>query len=112
MPLALTLAASDGRADIHLPVMSESIEIRGSGSVLSLAQRVAEAYMHDQPKAIVVVSSGGNRRGLKSLILGTCEMAMAATEVPPDLEKLAQDRKIELVSVDLRRDEFDFPVLG
>jgi len=104
MPLALTLAASDGRADIHLPVMSESIEIRGSGSVLSLAQRVAEAYMHDQPKAIVVVSSGGNRRGLKSLILGTCEMAMAATEVPPDLEKLAQDRKIELVSTEIYRD--------
>ncbi len=104
VPLALTLAASAGRADIHVPATPESLEIRGSGSVLPLAQRVAEAYMHEHPKAIVVVSSGGNRRGLKSLIQGTCDMAMVATKLPDDLAKLAADMKVTLVSTDIYQD--------
>jgi phosphate transport system substrate-binding protein len=103
-PLVLALPASDGRADVRAQMMPESLEIRGSGSVLPLAQRVAEAYMTDHPESIVVVSSGGNRRGLKSLILGTCEMAMAATEVPADLEKLASYMKVDLVSTEIYRD--------
>ncbi len=103
-PLALALAAFDGRADVRAQMMPDSLEIRGSGSVLPLAQRVAEAYMTDHPEAIVVVSSGGNRRGLKSLILGTCEMAMAGTDVPEELEKLASDMKVDLMSTDIYRD--------
>ena len=60
--------------------------------------------MMDHPNSIVVVSSGGNRRGLESLILGTCEMAMAGTRVPDDIEKLAAENKVELVSTDIYQD--------
>jgi phosphate transport system substrate-binding protein len=100
----LALLASDGRAEVRGQQAPESLEIRGSGSVLPLAERVAEAYMTDHPDSIVVVSSGGNRRGLKSLILGTCEMAMAGTEVPEEIQKLAADNKVELVSADIYQD--------
>lgn len=101
--LSVFVATTDGRADDPrtIPV---SIEIRGSGAVLPLAQRVAELYMTDHPGEIVVVSSGGNRRGLKSLIVGTCEIAMSATEVPSDLIKLAAEKKVELVSWDIYQD--------
>ncbi len=104
VPLALGFATLDGRADVRAQMMPESLEIRGSGSVLPLAQQVAEAYMTDHPDAIVVVSSGGNRRGLKSLILGTCEMAMSGTEVPEELQKLAADMKVELMSTEIYED--------
>ncbi len=97
-------APADGMADVRAQGSDTSLEIRGSGSVLPLAQRVAETYMTDHPQATIVVSSGGDRHGLKSLILGTCEMAMAGTEVPEDLAKLASDSKVELVSTDIYKD--------
>jgi phosphate transport system substrate-binding protein len=100
----IPLVASDGRADVRAQQVAESLEIRGSGSVLPLAERVAEAYMRDHPDSTVVVSAGGNRRGLKSLILGTCEMAMAGTQIPDDIEKLAAENKVELVSTDIYQD--------
>jgi phosphate transport system substrate-binding protein len=104
VPLVIALVGSDGRAQVRAQQAPESLEIRGSGSVLPLAQHVAEAYMQEHPDSIVVVSSGGNRRGLKSLILGTCEMAMAGTEVPEDIEKLAAQNNVELVSTDIYQD--------
>lgn len=100
--LVPAFATSDGRADGQRN--TASIQIRGSGSVLPLAQWVAEAYMTDHPNTNVVVSSGGNRRGIKSLILGTCDMAMVATEIPPDLERLASEQKVELVGDAIYRD--------
>jgi phosphate transport system substrate-binding protein len=102
--LAFALTTSDGRADVRDQTPQKSLEIRGSGFVLPLARRVAEAYMADHPGETVAVSSGGNRHGLKSLIVGTCEMAIAGTEVPEDLEKLASDMKVELVAADIYRD--------
>jgi phosphate transport system substrate-binding protein len=101
---AVALTASESQADVRVQRTAESIEIRGSGSVLPLAQRVAEAYMADHPQAIVVVSAGGDRRGLKSLILGTCDMAMAGSDVPEDLAKLALDAKVELSSAEVYQD--------
>jgi phosphate transport system substrate-binding protein len=105
--LALCLVAlvpAGVRADVRAQGSAQSLEIRGSGSVLPLAQRVAEGYMTDHPDAIIVVSGGGDRHGLKSLILGTCEMAMAGTELPDDLGKVASDAKVELTATDVYQD--------
>jgi phosphate transport system substrate-binding protein len=98
------LGSRDGQAEVRAQGSAQSLEIRGSGSVLPLAQRVAEAYMSDHPDSIVVVSSGGDRHGLKSLILATCEMAMAGTDIPEDLAKLAADSKIELSATEVYQD--------
>lgn len=100
----VTLVALRGHAEVRAQGSAQSLEIRGSGSVLPLAQRVAEAYMADHPDSIVVVSGGGDRHGLKSLILGTCEMAMSGTDVPEDLSKLASDAKVELTATDVYQD--------
>jgi phosphate transport system substrate-binding protein len=100
----MTLGPVRSRAEVRAQASAASLEIRGSGSVLPLAQHVAEAYMTDHPDSIVVVSSGGDRHGLKSLILGTCEMAMSGTDVPEDLAALASDRKVALVSTDVYQD--------
>jgi phosphate transport system substrate-binding protein len=60
--------------------------------------------MTDHPNTIVAVSSGGNRRGIKSLIVGTCDMAMAATDIPPDLERLALERHVQLIGTEIYHD--------
>jgi phosphate transport system substrate-binding protein len=100
------LVASDGYAlEIRSQQLEDkSLEIRGSGSVLPLAEKVAELYMKDHPDTIVVVSPSNNRRGLKSLILGTCEMAMAGAEIPEEIEKLAAENKVELTSAPIYMD--------
>jgi phosphate transport system substrate-binding protein len=72
--LVTAFATSDGQADAQQHAAAQSIQIRGSGAVIPLARRVAESYMTDHPNTIVAVSSGGNRRGIKSLIMGTCEI--------------------------------------
>jgi phosphate transport system substrate-binding protein len=100
----VTLGPLRSNAEVRAQGSAASLEIRGSGSVLPLAQRVAEAYMADHPQSIVVVSSGGDRHGLKSLILGTCEMAMSGTDVPEDLARLASDAKVELAATDIYQD--------
>lgn len=103
-PWVTVFATCDGQADAIPQVVHKSIQIRGSGAVIPLAERVAETYMTDHPDTIVAVSSGGNRRGIKSLIMGTCDMAMAATDIPPDLQRLASEKKVQLVGTEIFHD--------
>ena len=60
--------------------------------------------MTDHPNTIVAVSSGGNRRGIKSLIVGTCDMAMSATDIPFDLQRLAVEKQVQLVGTEIYHD--------
>ncbi len=79
---------ADTRASIHL---------RGSGAVMSLAQYSAEAYMEDNPGMIVSVSGGGTSRGIKSLIDGTSQIAMASSEINKELLMLAEEKNVTLI---------------
>jgi phosphate transport system substrate-binding protein len=83
---------------------STSLEIRGSGAMGSLARAMAEQYMTDHPEATVTVETCGAFQALKSLIIGTCEMAMGTDEVPEQLEKLAKDRGVRLKRTDVYSD--------
>ena len=89
------------RADVNLQSTPESVELRGSGAVVPLARAMAERIMADRPGSVVAVSSGGIRRGLKSVIVGTAEIAMAHDRIPEDLQKLAQDRGIKLKKIEV-----------
>ena len=54
--LVLAFTTSSGLANLGLETSRPRLEIRGLGSMLPLAQRVAEAYMTEHPGAIVVVA--------------------------------------------------------
>ncbi len=88
------------------PVKSfeRSLELRGAGVMLPVMQRVAEAYMDEHPDKIVTLSGGGGAHGLKAVIVGVAEIAMATSELPEELESAAQDRKVKLSRVDVFRD--------
>ena len=52
-----------------------SITIKGSTTVLPIAQKVAEAYMKEYPNVRISISGGGSGNGFKALIDGTTDIA-------------------------------------
>jgi phosphate transport system substrate-binding protein len=93
--LASALASVTSLADVLVPA-GPHVEIRGSLAMGSVARAVAEQYMSDHPEAVVTVSGGGTYRGLKSVIVGTADMAMGTDLVPEGLAKMASDAHVAL----------------
>ena len=49
--------------------------IKGSTTVLPIAQKVAEEYMKDHPDVYISISGGGSGNGMKAIIDGTTDIA-------------------------------------
>lgn len=75
-----------------------AIQARGSGSLMPLMQKVTEKLMAQSDDVTLVISGGGSNRGLKSLIDGTCEIALSSIPIGGDLQLLADERGVELVA--------------
>ncbi|MBN1833374.1 MAG: PstS family phosphate ABC transporter substrate-binding protein [Deltaproteobacteria bacterium] len=56
-------------------VWAGNIGIKGSTTVLPIAQKVAEAYMKEHPDVKITISGGGSGNGIKALIDGTTDIA-------------------------------------
>jgi len=95
--LAVVLVSAASLADVVVPA-GPHVELRGSLAMGAVARAVAEGYMGDHPEAVVTVSGGGTYRGLKSVITGTADMAMATDLVPEELSKMAANRQVTLES--------------
>ena len=52
-----------------------NIVIKGSTTVLPIAQKVAEAYMKQNPDVKISISGGGSGNGIKALIDGSTDIA-------------------------------------
>jgi phosphate transport system substrate-binding protein len=100
---AVGLGAGLGRADMHRPPAGH-IEVRGADTMLEFAQRAAEGYMAEHPETIVTVSGGSPTRGIKSVVVGTADLALSTGQTPEELEKAANDRKIKLARRDVYSD--------
>jgi phosphate transport system substrate-binding protein len=72
-----------------------SVQLRGSGTVMGVIERAAEAYMAEH-EAAIVLCGGGTDRAIKSLIDGTCQIAMASADPNTQLEFLANKENITL----------------
>lgn len=71
---------------------AETISIKGSTTVLPIAQKVAEAYMKENPEIRISISGGGSGNGIKAIIDGTTDIAdssrfIKGKEVKRALEK-------------------------
>jgi phosphate transport system substrate-binding protein len=86
---ATSLAAIDVPEGPH-------VDIRGAMAMGAVAHGVAEEFMNDHPDAVVTVSGGGTYRGLKSVIVGTADIAMATDVIPEDLAALASRMHVTL----------------
>jgi len=72
-----------------------SIQVKGSDTMVNLAQAWAEKYMENNPSDFVAVTGGGSGTGLSSLISGTCDIAMSSRNIKEKEIGLAKKRGIE-----------------
>ena len=71
-----------------------SIQIKGSDTMVNLAQAWAEKYMEENPGDFVAVTGGGSGTGLSSLISGSCDIAMSSRNIKDKEIALAQQKGI------------------
>ncbi len=71
------------------------IQIKGSDTMVNLAQAWAEKYMEENPEDFVSVTGGGSGTGIAALINGSCDIAMSSREIKPKEIELAGKNGIE-----------------
>ncbi len=75
MSMAMIFSASQAFAG--------NISINGSTTVLPIAQKVAEAFMKENPDAKISISGGGSGNGIKALIDKTTDIADSSRAIQP-----------------------------
>lgn len=58
-----------------------SIQIKGSDTMVNLGQAWSEKYMEVNPGDFIAVTGGGSGTGLSSLISGSCDIAMSSRNI-------------------------------
>jgi len=71
-----------------------SIQIKGSDTMVNLGQAWAEKYMEENVGDFVAVTGGGSGTGLSSLISGTCDIAMSSRNIKDKEIALAKQKGI------------------
>jgi len=71
-----------------------SIQVKGSDTMVNLGQAWAEKYMEENPADFVAVTGGGSGTGLSSLISGTCDIAMSSRNIKEKEIALAKQKGI------------------
>ncbi|MCX5713169.1 MAG: phosphate ABC transporter substrate-binding protein [Candidatus Omnitrophica bacterium] len=71
-----------------------SIQVKGSDTMVNLGQAWAEKYMEKNTGNFVAVTGGGSGTGLSSLISGTCDIAMSSRNIKEKEIALARQKGI------------------
>ena len=71
-----------------------SVQIKGSDTMVNLGQAWAEKYMEKNPADFIAVTGGGSGTGLSSLISGSCDIAMSSRNIKEKEIVLAQKKGI------------------
>ncbi len=74
---------------------SGEVAINGSTTVLPVVQKTAEAFMAENPSAVLSISGGGSGNGIKAIIDGLCDIAMASRDIKEKEIKLAGTKGVK-----------------
>ena len=86
--LALLIALT-GIAGSAFSPAPERITVKGSDTMVILAQKWAEVYMKSNPNSIIQVTGGGSGTGISALINGATDIANSSRKMKPtEKEKL------------------------
>lgn len=77
---------------------AEQIVIKGSTTVLPIAQGVLEAYMKKNPEVQMSLSGGGSGEGIKALIDKTTDIATSSREIKKEEVTLAETKGVKPVA--------------
>jgi phosphate transport system substrate-binding protein len=69
-----------------------SLQIKGSDTMVNLGQAWAEEYMKQNPVKSIAVTGGGSGTGITSLINSTCDIAEVSREMKESEIKLAESK--------------------
>jgi phosphate transport system substrate-binding protein len=76
-----------------------SVTIKGSDTVLPLAQKEAEELMKTNSEVSVTVVGGGSGVGITAMIDGTTDIAMASRDLKTEEKMKFADKKVEIEEV-------------
>ena len=71
-----------------------TVQIKGSDTMVNLGQSWAEKYMEENPGDFVAVTGGGSGTGFSSLVSGTCDCAMSSRNIKEKEIALANKRGV------------------
>jgi phosphate transport system substrate-binding protein len=74
---------------------AETIVIKGSTTVLPIAQAALEAYMKANPQAKISLSGGGSGEGIKALIDKSTDIATSSREIKANEIALAKSKGVD-----------------
>ena len=80
-----------------VPEVAQTIENKGSDTLVNLALAWAETYMALHPEARISVTGGGSGTGIAAMINGTVDIANASRAMKPEEISAAQTNGIEPV---------------
>ena len=75
-------------------VWAGKLVIKGSTTVLPIAQKVAEAYMKEHPETKISISGGGSGNGIKAIIDGSTDIADSSRFIKKKEIKLAMKKGV------------------
>jgi phosphate transport system substrate-binding protein len=81
-----------------LAVAAENVVIKGSTTVLPIAQAVLEAYMKAHPGVNISLSAGGSGDGIKALIDKSTDIASSSREIKDKEVALARENRVNPVA--------------
>jgi phosphate transport system substrate-binding protein len=73
---------------------AENLVIKGSTTVLPIAQKAVEAYMKENPDVKISLSGGGSSNGIKAIIDGSTDIANASRFIKDKEIKKASERGV------------------
>lgn len=74
-----------------------NLEVKGSTTVFPIMQKWVEAYMAKHPDVKISVSGGGSSNGIKALLDGTTDIAMASRKMKSKEVTKAKEKGIDAV---------------
>lgn len=83
---------------VRSPEITGSVHLRGSGTLLRPMQLAAEAFMDSHPGVAVTVAGGGTVRGIRAVIAGTDDVAMASAALDAAQQRHASQQGVTLQS--------------
>ena len=82
----------------NLAVAAENVVIKGSTTVLPIAQAALEAYMKVHPGVNISLSAGGSGDGIKALIDKSTDIATSSREIKDKEVALAREKGVNPVA--------------
>ena len=68
----------------------KTLQIKGSDTMVNLAQSWAEAFMENDPEASIAVTGGGSGTGIAAILSGTCDIAQSSRDLTSEEKAKAE----------------------